>query len=147
MIAKFAVVTFKRPLSGMDQVVSHQGVFADKPFAAVCARVTDSFVIKVVVFQKAPPGGEGLSTGSAGVRQRRFLRYRRARFVLALYVPGQRYTVSELLATLPAEERVFFGVFLLMLQQVRVGSESFGAMRALERLVTGVLPLVSDEAL
>lgn len=65
----------------------------------------------------------------------------------ALHVPRQSNTVSEFLPALPAEERICFSVFLLVLHEVGVRSESFGAVGALKWLVSGVFPLMSDETL
>lgn len=131
----------------MNQGVPHQSVLAEESLSTVLARETQAFVMKVVMFQKASSGSEGLPALSAGEGWRGLFSYGFAGVMNTLHVPRQRDAVPEFLATFPAEERIRFSVFFLVLHKVRVRSESFAAMRALERLVTGVFPLVSDETL
>jgi len=142
-----AVVALERPLARVNQRVAHQGVLAEEALPAELAREAQPLVVEVVVLQEAPPRREGLAALRAGERRHGLLRYGLAGVVHALHVPRQRDAVPELLAALPAEERVRLGVLLLVLHQVRVRAEPLAAVGALERLVAGVLPLVPDEAL
>lgn len=140
-----AVVALERPFTCVNQSVPHQGVFAKESFSAVLTWESQPFVMEVIVFQKASSGSEGLSALSTGEGWRGFLRYGFARVMHALDVSRQSHAVSEFFATFPAKEWIRFSVFFLVLNEVRVRAESFCTVRALERLVAGMFPLVPDE--
>lgn len=141
------VIALERPLPRVNQSMPHQSVLAKKSLSAVLAWEPKTFVVEIVVFEKAPSRSEGFPALGAGERRHGFLSYRFAGVVHALHVPGQGDAVSEFLAALPAEERVCFCVLLVVLHEVRVRSESFAAGRALKWLVARVFPFVSDETL
>lgn len=142
-----AVVALEGPLACVNQSVPHQCVLAKESLPAVLTWETQPFVVEVVVFQKAPPGSEGLPALGAGEGWRGFLSDGFAGVMHSLYVPRQRDAVPEFLAALPAKEWIRFCVFLLVLYEIRVRSESFTAVRALKWLVTGVFPFVPDKTL
>lgn len=142
-----AVVALERPFARVNQRMPHQSILAKEALSTVLAWETQPFVVEVIMFQKASSGSEGLAALSAGEGRRGFLDHGFARVMHPLHVPRQCNAVPELLAAFPAEEGIRFSVFLLVLHEVRVRSESFAAVSALKRLVTGVFPLVSDESL
>lgn len=141
------VIALKRPFPCVDQSVPHQSVLAEKPLSAVLAREPKTFVVEIVVFEKASSRSEGFPALRAGKRWNGFLSDGFPGVVHALHVSGQSDAVPEFLATFPAEERVRFCVLFVVLHEVRVRSEPFAAGRALKWLVACVFPLMSDEAL
>lgn len=141
------VIALKRPFPRVDQSMSHQSVLAKKSLSAVLAWEPKTFVVEIVMFEKAPSRSEGFSALGAGERRNGFLSDGFTGVVHALHVSGQSDAVPEFLTTFPAEERVCFCVLFVMLHEVRVRTESFAAGRALKWLVARVFPLVSDETL
>lgn len=141
------VIALERPFPCVNQSVPDQSVLAEKTLSAVLTREAKSFVVEIVVFEKAPSRSEGFPALGAGERGQGFLSDGLTRVVHALHVSGQGDAVPEFLAAFPAEERVRFCVLLVVLHEVRVRSESFATGGALKWLVARVFPLVSDETL